>query len=136
MWNNLQYLLFPQLTKQVGELSPTHRKLIAVLELVRIEDFIPCTRFNNGRPVKDRAFIARSYVAKIVFKLPYTKQLIEYLKIDEQLRVICGWEEGSKIPEKSMFSRAFKEFSDISLPERVHQAMIKEVYKDEIIRAP
>ena len=100
---------------------------------MRIEEFLPCTRFNFGRPLKDRSAIARSYIAKIVFKFPYTKQLIEYLKQDEQLRLICGWQFVRDIPSESKFSRAFKEFADTALPDRVQQALIKAVYKDLII---
>lgn len=103
------------------------------MELVRIEEFISCIRFNNGRPAKDRAFIARAYIAKIVFKFPHTKQLVQYLEKDEQLRVICGWDFIREIPSESKFSRAFKEFASSSLPEKVHQALIKEMYKDKIV---
>jgi hypothetical protein len=133
MWSNLHYILFPSLEKDYGELSSLHRKLIAILELVRIEEFISCARFNLGRPLKDRAAIARSYIAKIVFKLPHTKQLIKYLNVDKQLRVLCGFDEFRKIPSESKFSRAFKEFANSLLPEKVHRALIKDVYKDKII---
>ncbi len=133
MWSNIQYHLFPDLEKRVGGLSSSHKKLIAILELVRIEEFIPCPRFNFGRPLKDRTAIARSYIAKIIFKLPYTKQLVDRLKGDEQLRIICGWQSVRSVPSESKFSRAFKEFSNTSLPEKVHQSLIKEVYKDEIV---
>jgi len=133
MWGNVQHLLLPDLESRVGELSPLHERLAAVLELVRIENYVPCTRFNFGRPSKDRVFIARSYIAKIVFKIQYTKQLIEHLKRDEQLRVICGWQSIGKIPSESKFSRAFREFSNISLPEKVHQELIKEMYRDETV---
>jgi hypothetical protein len=133
MWGNIQSVLFPDLVSRVGELSILHKKLISILELIRIEEFLPCNRFNNGRIPKDRPQIARSYIAKIVFKLQDTKQLAECLKRDEQLRVICGWERSSTIPSLSKFSRVFHEFASISLPNIVHEALIKEVYKDELI---
>ncbi len=133
VWNNIQYKLFPLLEKDMGELSPKHKSLIAVLELIRIEEFISSARFNDGRPPKDRFAIARAYVAKIIFKFPFTNQLLEYLKKDDQLRVICGWHSISEIPSESKFSRAFKEFATQSLPEKVHQALIKNLYKDQIV---
>ena len=77
--------------------------------------------------------MARSFIAKIVLKLPYTKQLVRTLKQDEQLRVICGWDPNQRVPSESKFSRAFKEFSITALSDRVHQGLIKEFYKDEII---
>jgi hypothetical protein len=132
-WFNVQSKLFPELEKDLGELDPQYKTLISILELVRIEQFIADTKFNNGRPPKDRAAIARAYIAKIVFKLPYTKQLVNFLKKNEQLRVICGWDFIRDIPSESKFSRAFQEFAISSLPEKVHQALIKNVYKDEIV---
>lgn len=132
-WNNIHRNLFPRLEEDIGELSGEHKKLISILELIRIEDFVPCTKFNDGRPIKERKAIARANIAKIVFKFTYTKQLVKYLNTDKQLRVICGFDSHKKVPSESTFSRAFKEFSDSQLPEKVHQVLIKEVYKDQII---
>jgi len=132
-WNNLQYTLFPQLEQDLGALSPEHRALISILELIRIEDFIPCSRFNDGRPPKDRVAISRAYIAKIVFKFSHTKQLVRYLNVDKQLRAICGFDEFKRVPSESKFSRVFKDFANTSLPEKVHQALVKEVYKDKIV---
>lgn len=132
-WNKVQYKLFPQMEKDVGKLSTIHKQLISLLELIRIESFVPYTPFNNGRPAKDRACIARAFIAKIVFKQTYTKQIIELLKTDKQLRVICGWDFASEIPSESKFSRVFKEFASSSLPDLVHQNLIKEFHEGKII---
>lgn len=132
LWNNVQYTLFPDLIKRTHQLCPEYKKLITILELVRIESHLPRS-FELGRPPKDRIAMARSFIAKIVLKLPYTKQLVRNLKQDEQLRIICGWDPNQMIPSESKFSRAFKEFSITALPDRAHQALIKELYKEEII---
>lgn len=132
-WSNVHQTLFPQLERDLGELSSDHKTLIAILELVRVEEFIVSTRFNDGRPRKDRAAIARAYIAKIIFKLPYTKQLVKLLKADNHLRFLCGFDTYQSIPSESKFSRAFKEFAQFSLPEKVHQALIKGVYNDQIV---
>jgi hypothetical protein len=131
-WSNVQYKLFPDLEERVGILSTEYKRIVAVLELIRIEEFLPCTRFNRGRRVKDRMQISRAFVAKIILKLPYNNTLVSLLEKDEQLRTICGWHSG-KVPSESKFCRAFKEFAKINLPEKVHQALIGEVYKDKII---
>jgi hypothetical protein len=132
-FNNVQYLLFPQLEKDLGKLSDDHKKLVSVLELVRIEEFISCTRFYNGRPRKDRCAIARAFIAKIIFKITYTKQLRERLEVDVQLKKICGFDSLAEIPSESKFSRTFFEFSQTALPDRVHKELIKEIYKDQIV---
>lgn len=133
MWFNLQYKLFPFLEENLGELSKQNKEIASVLELVRIENFLPDYRWGKGRPPKDRYPMARAFVAKMVLKLPYTTQLINLLKRDEQLKMICGWDIGSRIPDESVFSRAFHHFAQIALPDRVHQALVREIYKDEII---
>jgi hypothetical protein len=121
------------LENDLGELSPEHKRLASVLELVRIESFIPCTLWNDGRKPQDRRQIARAFVAKVVFKIAYTKQLINLLKTDKQLKAICGWNPSETIPHESKFSRAFSYFSKIQLPEKVHQALVKETYKDQVV---
>jgi hypothetical protein len=133
IWFNIQYTLFPHIETKTCKLSKEYKEIISVLELVRIEQFIDSNRYANGRPPKDRIFIARAFIAKLILKLTYTKQIIDLLNKDIQLKVICGWEEHSRIPHKSKFSRAFKEFAQMALPERVHQALVREVYKDKII---
>jgi hypothetical protein len=132
-WNNVQYKLFPQLEEDLGELSEKHKKLISVLEFTRIEEFIPSHSGYVGRPCKDRKKIARALIAKVIFKLPYTNQLIEYLKSDKQLRMICGWDSARSIPHESKFSRAFKEFAELKLAEKAHQAMIADCYREEVV---
>lgn len=133
IWDNIQCNLFPYLERSMGSLSPEYKHLAAILEMVRIEEFLPCTRFNFGRPVKNRCFIARAYIAKIVLKITYTKQLIKLLQVDNQLKVICGWDYYAKIPSESVFSRAFQEFAESSLPEKVHAALISNAYQDKIV---
>jgi hypothetical protein len=130
---NVQLLLFPFIENDVGPLSKDYKKLLAILELVRIEEFIPDARFYVGRPPKNRTQIARALIAKIVLKIPHTDGLINLLTKDVQLRTICGFEKSSKIPDKTVFSRAFKEFARIDLPNRVHQALISQVYQGKVV---
>lgn len=132
-WTNVQLTLFPYMETRCGKLSTQYKELIAILELVRIEEFIQCTRFNLGRPCRDRAFIARAYVAKMFLKYSTTKQLLKNLNTDIQLKEICGWEPHAQLPSESKFSRAFKEFSISNLPEKVHQFLIKQTYRDSVI---
>jgi hypothetical protein len=133
MWTNIQLNLFPDLEERTGTLSLEHKRIVAVLELIRIEEFLPCTRFNFGRPTKDRMQIARAFVAKIILKINYNKELRSLLKNNKQLKTICGWDCFAKIPSESKFCRAFKEFAEANLPEKVHQALVSEMYKDRII---
>jgi Transposase DDE domain len=134
MWSNIQGGLFPMLESELGTLSDKHKELVQILELVRIEEFIRCRKFFRGRPQKLRAAIARAFIAKLIFKVPYTKQFIkDYLANDMKLKEICGWNRFGTIPSESTFSRAFEEFAKSKLPEKVHQALIRNLYADHCV---
>ncbi len=55
-----------------------------------------------------------------------TRELIDRLESAPALRRICGWEKASQIPHESSFSRAFSEFADNGLGQKLHEAIIKE----------
>ncbi|MDQ7001985.1 MAG: transposase [Ghiorsea sp.] len=134
IWGRIQVSLFPQLEEALGELSKKEMQLITILEFIRIEEHIKSYTYRSpGRPLLDRAAIARSYVAKMVYKIPYTNMLVDRLRSDKRLRQICGWEYRHQVPSESVFSRANAEFSESELPTRVHQALIQEQYSDVVV---
>lgn len=129
-WTKIQAELFPQLEETLDPLSEKHQQLIAILELIRIEQYIPSYRWYVGRPRKTRDAIARSFVAKMVYNISSTRMLYDRLHSDIQLRRICGWENRKHVPSESTFSRAFGEFARSLLPQKVHEVLIKKSYKE------
>jgi len=87
----------------------------------------------RGRPSKDRQALAAAFLAKAIYGLETTRQTIERLRNDRQLRCLCGWNSGQKIPHESTFSRAFAEFAETELPQRLHEALIEATQKDRLI---
>ena len=75
----LQSELFPVLERQLGALTEGGRRLTAVLAMIPLARFIPVSRGWNGRPAKDRQAIACAFVAKSVYNLATTRELIERL---------------------------------------------------------
>ena len=132
-WLNIQGSLFPWLKEELGELTQKQQELVTTLEMIRIEEFIISSYGYPGRPPQDRGPIARAFIAKMVYNMPTTRILLDRLKTDISLRRICGWERVSDIPEEWTFSRAFAEFSESKLPERLHESFIKQHYKNEIV---
>lgn len=131
-WNKVYGFLFPILEEEWGELTVKQQQLISILEIVRVEDFV--IPFSGvGRPPEDRKAIARSFVAKAVYNMTTTRELIERLASDANLRRICGWVYSTSVPEEWSFSRAFAEFANSALPEKVHEALIEENYADQLI---
>jgi transposase len=132
-WDHIQESLFPWLTEEVGPLTDMHRKLIAILEVSRIHGFVQSWVGLPGRPPRDRAALARAFIAKAVMQIPTTVMLIERLRTDKQLRRLCGWETSGQVPSEATFSRAFAEFARSELPSRVHEALIKRTHEDRIV---
>ena len=129
-WTKIQGSLFPFLEEELDPLTQKQQQLITILEVVRVEQFIPDYRGYQGRPRKTRAATARSFVAKMVYNMPTTRALWERLHSDKALRRICGWENPRQIPSEATFSRAMTDFAETQLAQRVHEALIKKTYED------
>lgn len=133
-WFTIQETLFPYLEEILdAPLSKKLQQFIRILEMINVEHFVFDSRGYVGRPPKNRHAIARAFIAKAIFNIADTKLLIDRLKSDKNLRRVCGFETIFQVPSESAFCRAFKEFSDLELPQRAHEAMIKFFYKDEIV---
>ena len=132
-WSKIQCSLFPWLEKELDPLTKKQQQLIAILELVRIEEFLPSLYGCEGRPRKTRSAIARSFIAKMVYNIDTTTFLLERLKSDKNMRRICGWECVAQIPCEATFSRAFADFAKTKLPQRAHKALIEKMLTGEVI---
>jgi len=132
-WLTIQGSLFPCLEEDLDPLTEKQQEFVTTLELIRVEDHLNDNYHGMGRPAKSRAAIARAFIAKMVYNMPTTRMLLERLESDKSLRRLCGWEYRHQIPHESVFSRAYAEFSESRLPERVHQVVIQTRYAKEIV---
>jgi hypothetical protein len=132
-WQKFQGELFPFLEETVGLLTGSHQALVTVVDMTRLEAFVPHWHGLPGRPMAERAALARAFVAKAVLNLPTTRMLIERVQADKTLRRLCGWSRPSEVPSESTFSRAFAEFAESELPSRVHEALIRQTHADRLV---
>jgi len=132
-WGVIQGNLFPWLQEELGPLTEKQQQLITALEFARVEEFIPSYRGCVGRPPDDRCALARAFMAKAVYNLGTTAQLIDRLTCDKVFRRICGWEKISSIPSEPTFSRAFTEFARSELAQRVHESLIEKYQSDRLV---
>ena len=102
-WESIQQGLFPRLEQVLGSLTEKQQQLVQTLEVIRIEQMIPSRLRMPGRPRKDRAAVARAFVAKAVYDMPTTRLLLDRLATDVVLRRICGWERRREMPSESVF---------------------------------
>lgn len=68
--------------------------------------------------------LARALVDKAVYNPPYTRATIEALRATPVCRRICGFVRRSDVPSEATLSRAFAEFAEIGLGDRVHEALV------------
>jgi hypothetical protein len=62
-WDHIQANLLPWLAEELGPVTDTHKRLISTLELACIETFMRSWPGLPGRPLLDRAALARAFVA-------------------------------------------------------------------------
>ena len=109
-------------------------KPLNVLDIVRVECYLRSDpTAARGRPLQDRAALARAFLAKAVFNIGTTRALINRICSDPQLRRLCGWHRQDQVPSEATFSRAFAEFAVTSLPDRMHRALIESCYEEEVV---
>jgi hypothetical protein len=126
VWSTIQGTLLPFLRSELDALTEKQERLITILEMVRVEDFAKRLGVGwRGRPLSDRRALARSFVIKAYYNMSTTRDLIERLKGNRNLRRLCGWEWAGEIPDESTFSRAFAQFAEAGLPSVVHAQLIK-----------
>ena len=86
-----------------------------------------------GTALERSAGAGGAFLAKAIYGLETTRQLLERLRVDRALRWLCGWNQARQLPHESTFSRAFAEFAVSELPQRLHQALIECTQKDRLI---
>ena len=127
---NLENCLFPEIKEQLGTLSTKEEKLIKILDFAQIEKNVTVVTITNTP--KDRIEIARAMIAKSIYNIQTTRDLIDRLHSDRVLRVLCGWRYKRDIPSEAKFSRVFKELSDLQIAQKTHEKFVEEYLSDTV----
>jgi hypothetical protein len=128
----MQRNLFPGFAEDLGPTTDKHLSVIVALDMIEVEKFILYqSPFAVGRPPVNRDAMARAFVAKAVLNISTTVGLIDRLKSDSVLRRICGFD--GKIPSEGKFSNAFAEFANQGLAQIMHEALVRETYREKIV---
>jgi len=134
-WSYIQGYLFPSMREDIDPITEALGRLVTTLDVIGLEAFVPDLPRAPGRPPEDRRALARAFVAKAVLGIPTTRALIERLAVDNSLRRILGWERRAQVPSEATFSRAFAEFAQGELPNKIHAALIERALGRRIIGA-
>jgi hypothetical protein len=135
LWLNcLQQKLFPALENQLGPLSQKETEFVRIVEFCELHTLMaPYQWKGNGRKPLPRLALAKAFVAKMVWNLPSTEELIAFLQASPSMRRLCGWEAQNDIPDRATFSRAFEQFAIGQLPQLAQSQLIKTHLGDRII---
>ena len=115
------------LLEEVGDLGEKDHRFVEVIALLPLGKFLEPYRWKGiGCPPHERAWLVHAFIAKAVFQFVTTEALVDALKARPTLRRLCGWESPSDIPSLSTFSRAFAQFANDELPQKIHEALVKE----------
>lgn len=119
-------------------LTPKLEQLIRAFEFTQIELAVYHERgYGNargaGQPESDRCALACAFLSKAVLDLKTTRALIDRLQADSKLRRLCGFDLRHALPSEATFSRAFAEFAESDLPQRVHAHMIQDILGEQLI---
>jgi hypothetical protein len=126
IFHGLQRQLFPALTEELGELSALDQQFCEVISLTQLGRFTAGYEWcGEGRPPCSRLWLAHAFIAKHVYQFPTTGALIQALQTRPTLRRLCGWDSAGDLPSEATFSRAFAEFAQDQLPQRIHENMVK-----------
>jgi Transposase DDE domain/Transposase domain (DUF772) len=127
----LQGSLFPRIEQELGPLTGSAQLLVEALAMVPLERWLP--RNSQGRPRQKRSALAAAFLAKSIYGFTHTRQLIEQLQTNAQLRRCCGWRHASQVPHEATFSRAFAEFARTHLAQHLHTALIEKTQSTRLI---
>lgn len=127
--------LFPALEEAGIEMTPKLYRLVALLDLLQIELFVPRrSPYRVGAKPSDRRCLARAFVAKAFYNATDTKAFRDRLLHDTDLRKVCGWACRSDVPSESTFSRAFAWFADLGILDQAQATHVQVWLGDTLIR--
>ena len=127
IWNHIQRQLFPVLEEEIGALTDRDRQFVEVMGLVPLGAFLEPYRWGGvGCPPHERAWLMHAFIAKSVYEFPTTRALLDALAARPTLRRLCGWDSARSVPHESTFSRALAAFAQDELPQKIHEAMVRQ----------
>jgi hypothetical protein len=112
-------------------LSDEYKTFLHILRVV--ENFaagLARARAKTGRPPYSYRLYFRCEMAKRYFHIEKTKDLIQRLKGEPNLRLLCGC---GKVPSKTSFSRGFAYLAENKITDNAFEALVIEAHKGAVV---
>jgi len=111
----------------------SHQQKTFLQMLRKIEEHMPLLdrpyKGTGRKPLPLKPFL-RGQLAKSFFQITTTSNLIERLKADPNLRLLCGFDE---VPGAASFSRVYNFFAEENIISSVHDGLTHETLKDKVV---
>jgi transposase len=114
--------------EQITETDKTFLHVIRVLEEKQKPLFRPYAGCGR-KPIQYTPFM-RSIWAKTIYGIDKTSSLINRLKSDPNLRLLCGFK---KVPGKASFSRAYNYLSSTKITEETLDNLVRSAHKELVV---
>lgn len=122
-WDHVQRSLFPWLSEEVERTTELLGRLITFLDVIGLEAFGPEAPRRVGRPRIDAAARAPSSPPPCSACSPPALSLIASAPANRCAVSVVG-NDAHGFPSEVVFSRAFTEFAQGHLPDKMHAALI------------
>ena len=134
VFNSIQNWLLPVLEDEIGELTEKQKEFIRVVEAIDLLKYLSAFEWKGiGRKRDSRLSLLKACVAKSVFGYQNTKIMIENITGNPTIRRLCGWERECDVPSEATFSRAFCEFAESELPQKIHEGIVKKYLGEKLV---
>ena len=136
LMGTLQRHLFPHLEECCERpLTDKEQQLVSIFEFSQIEKFVgPPTPKRCGRKLSERRSMARAFVGKAVYNHPTTRATREALRNSSVFPSDLWFCRCRRYPcKKSPFLRAFAEFAEQGLGDRVHEALVESCVTPQLV---
>ena len=134
IWQHLQRQLFPMLFDEVGEMGEKDRLFVRVSSLLPLGQWLERYDWCGvGCPPHSRTCIVHAFIAKEVYQYATREALVDALKARPTLRKLCGWESVDDVPSLSTFCRAFQQFANDELPQKIHAALVQQHCQPKLV---
>jgi IS5 family transposase len=112
-------------------LNDQQRTFLHMLRCIEEHLYLPERLYagTGRRPYQYLPFI-RSQMAKNYFRIPATSMLIERLRADPNLRLLCGF---TTVPGAASFSRAFSYLVDTEVIDKAHTGLTEKVFRNKVV---
>jgi IS5 family transposase len=114
------------LAEEFGELGQKDELFVKVVSLLEFKGVLARYEWKGvGCPPHERTWLLYAFLAMQIYQFPNREALYEAICGRPTLRRLCGWDSVAEVPSLSTFCRAFAQFAQDGVMDKIHEALVK-----------